>query len=367
MSQGNYDPRFSADPFRPQPTFGQPGFQQQPPKSNNTLWIILGSLGGGLLLLVLICCGVGYSMLRMPAASAAAKQPFNLAAIPVPAFPERGMPREIVPGVDLYSIRINGQVGGHYPTPGHGGTLFVYLPKGTHPAKSLPCVLITGAGTDLMQGVEFETIEDESEADEHLPYVKAGMAVVAYELDGNYSEDAEGEMDDVQMYKDFKASCAGMVNARNAFEFVLQKCPEVNPQQIFTAGHSSAGTAALLFAAHEPRLAGAVAYAPCSDVENFQPKLLVRVQSARMPGLIDFFCQSSPKTHHQKINCPVFLFSAEDDDVVEIKVTRAFEKLLKAHNNSVTLETVPSGDHYDSMIEDGIPKGVAWLKQRTGK
>ena len=41
---------------------------------------------------------------------------------------------------------------------------------------------------------------------------------------------------------------AGLVNARNALEFVLARVPEVDPKRIYAAGHSSAGTLALLFA-----------------------------------------------------------------------------------------------------------------------
>jgi dienelactone hydrolase len=386
MSQGNYDPRFGPNPFAPQggPGFGSqpPGNQapwqqnafnpqpyQQPPKSSagKTLLIIFGTLGGGFALLLLVCCGSIMWLGKTPQVSAAAKQPFNLAAVPMPAFPERGQPTDFG-GVDLYKVKINGQTGGHYTPPGHGGSIFVYLPKGSHPAKSLPCVLITGAGTDLMSGVEFEDIVEEEEAAEHLPYVRAGMAVVVYEMDGSgYNGDEDEDDGDVQMYKDFRAACAGMVNARNALEFTLQKCPEVNPSQIFTAGHSSAGTSALLFAAHEPRIAGAIGYAPCSDVENFQPRALIRALSFSFPQLHDFLCQSSPKTHAQRITCPVFLFHAEDDDTVKIKTTHDFAALLQPHNQNVTVETVPGGDHYFSMIEQGIPKGVAWLKQRTGK
>lgn len=352
--------------FAPQ---GYPGqqypnqFGQQPPKSGGgkLLLIILGALGSGVVLTFLVCCGTLAWIGQRPTATAAAKQPFNLAAVPVPAFPERGAPQELEPGVDLYTIPINGQTGGHYTTPGHGGKIYVYLPQGTHAPGSLPCVLITGAGTDMMTGYEFDELGDFGDGAEHIPYVKAGFAVVAYELDGSGYNENTTEKDD---YNDFKASCAGMVNARNALEFTLQKIPEVNPAKIFSAGHSSAGTAALLFAAHEPRLAGCVAYAPCSDVENFQPAFLIRMLSSERPGLVDFLCQSSPKTHHTRIKCPVLLFHAEDDTTVEIKTSREFEKLLKQHNPNVTLQTVPTGEHYDSMIEQGIPAGIEWMKSR---
>lgn len=356
--------------FAPQGSYPGQSYPNQfgpPPRKSggNVLLMILSVLGGGGALLVLACCGtLAWIGQRLPAASAAAKQPFNLAAVPVPVFPERGTPAEFQPGIDLYTVRINGQTGGHYATPGHGGTIYLYLPKGNHVPKTLPCVLITGAGTNLMQGCEFEDIEDSGADAEHVPYVQAGFAVIAYELDGSGINETTTETED---YNDFKASCAGMINARNALEFALQKVPEVNPAQVFAAGHSSAGTAALLFAAHEPRLAGCVAFAPCSDVENFQPAFMVRILANERPGLIDFLCQSSPKTQHATINCPTFLFHAADDSVVDIKVSREFEALLKQHNPNVTLQTVPAGDHYDAMIEQGIPAGIAWLKQQAGK
>jgi hypothetical protein len=33
---------------------------------------------------------------------------------------------------------------------------------------------------------------------------------------------------------------------------------------------------------------------------------------------------------------------------------------------SVTLVVVPSGGHYDSMIREGIPRGIAWLLELAG-
>jgi len=373
MSQGNYDPRFSQqNPFSPNPGnfggtggFASGGFPQPPKQTNGTknILIAFGIIAGVCGVLFLACCGGLYFAVQGPSASAAAKQPFNVTAVPIPAFPERGMPTEIEPGVQLYSIKINGQTGGHYSPPGHGGSIFVYLPSGEHQPKSLPCVLITGAGTDLMQGVEFDEIAGAEDVPEHIPYVRAGMAVVAYEMDGSgYNDDS----DEKQMYEDFKASLAGLANARNALEYILKHVPEVNPTKIYTAGHSSAGTTALLFAAHDPRVAGCVAYAPCSDVENFQPKFLIRLIASERPGLVDFLCQSSPTTHAANIKCPVLLFSAEDDTVVDIKTTRTFERLLKKHNPDITLQTVPTGDHYEPMIQHGIPAGIQWIKQRAG-
>lgn len=40
-----------------------------------------------------------------------------------------------------------------------------------------------------------------------------------------------------------------------------------------------------------------------------------------------------------------------------------FAALLQKTNSHVTLVTTPNGGHYDSMIREGIPKGIKWFQQ----
>lgn len=344
--QGNYGPPTNYGAYGP------------PPPSGGTNWvlIILGIIGGGGLLVVVACCGSIMWLGGTPPASAQASQPFEMATIPLPAFPARGMDREpLEPGVLREEVSLSDQDEPYNP-PGHGGILWVYLPEGQHAPGSLPCVLICGAGSTMLEGMMLS----EGDEPEHIPYVKAGFAVVAYELDG-------GELDEVDAYDAFRNSKAGLVNARNALEFVLAKVPEVNPKQIYSAGHSSAGTMSLLFAEHEPRLAGCIAFAPCSDVQKFIGGLRLRMMKSTHQGVVDFVVQSSPKTHVSRLNCPVFLFHAHDDDVVDVAETEEFVSLLRLQGRDVTLKTVPGGGHYDAMIASGIPEAINWLKLKTNK
>ena len=161
-------------------------------------------------------------------------------------------------------------------------------------------------------------------------------------------------------------SRAGLVNARNALQYVLDKIPEVNPDQIYAAGHSSAATHALLFAEHEPRLAGVIAYAPAINVPKRLGPLL-RIFSLQMPGVVDFATQSSPHTHIARLKCPTFLFHAENDSNCPIAETRNFSEELKQQGTDVTFVSVPTGDHHYSMIEEGIPAAIKWLEPRTHK
>ena len=64
----------------------------------------------------------------------------------------------------------------------------------------------------------------------------------------------------------YQASKAGLVNAQNAIEFALAKIPAVDPQRLYTAGHSSAACQALLLAEKDPRIRACIAYAPVVDV-----------------------------------------------------------------------------------------------------
>lgn len=349
------------DPFSPfQPQGG--GFYPPPPSGGGPRpMVVLGFLGAGAALLALLCCGGVVYLVQPPKVSAAARQPFDYSSVPVPPLPDREEPDELEPGVLHYEISL-GEAGGFYSTPGHGGYMYLYLPRGEHAPGSLPCILITAAGSTGLAGME---VFDEDEP-EHVPYVKAGYAVLAYEMDGpDYTDD-----DDIggmrEPYEAFRASRAGLVNARNALEYALAKVPEVDRKHIYAAGHSSAATHALLFAEHEPRLAGVLAYAPAVDLPKWFGARL-RVLSFFLPGVADFVTQSSPSTHVERLKCPTFLFHAEDDSNCPIADSRWLAERLKAQGTDVTLVTVPTGEHYDSMIEEGIPAGIGWLRERTGK
>jgi len=336
------------------------GYVRQRPRGLSCVTMALIFFGGSALLLVLICAGAAFTFSHPPKASPAASEPFTFADVPAPEFPDRVTATQIAPGVWKREISL-GDDDGYYSTPGHGGKLVLYVPLGKLRPKSIPCVLITGAGSNLLSGMSL----GDGDSPEHIPYVKEGYFVVAYELDGPLDD-----MSDLQQmkraYEAFSKSRAGLVNARNALQYVLDKVPEVNPEQIYVAGHSSAATHALLFAEHEPRLAGVIAYAPAIDVpKRFGPTL--RILSLQLPGVVDFATQSSPHTHIARLKCPAFLFHAEDDSNCPIGETRTFADELKQQGTDVTFVTVPTGNHYDSMIKEGIPSAVKWLEARTRK
>ncbi len=278
--------------------------------------------------------------------------------LPKTSFPSLGVARTIASNIDFHEVRLRVPAG----QPGKANKLYIYLPKGSNAPKSLPCVFIVGAGAVPLTGMTLST-EDQPE---QIPYAQAGFVVVAYEIDG-YLPNPQNATDQqfVGALNEYQASEAGLINARNAIEFALAKIPAVDPQRLYTAGHSSAGTQALLVAAKEPRIRGCIAYAPVVDVaKDLRDDLpLLRTLVSNFDTLL---VTASPKSNESRLRCPLFLFHARDDQVVPVAESIGLAGRLKASGKVVELVTVSQGGHYDPMISDGIPRAVKWLQGISG-
>ena len=195
-----------------------------------------------------------------------------------------------------------------------------------------------------------------------MPYAKAAYAVVAFDIDGTFDSNNKSMANIRATYAKFSAAGGGVVNGKNALEYVLAKLPEVDPERLYAAGHSSAAVWALLFAEHEPRIKGCIAYAPLADLFGKNPSERASIER-ELRGIARF----SPLEGIERLKCPVFVFHAEDDHNVSIEITRRFVEQLKQTNSNVTLHTTPTGGHYQSMIVEGIPQGIQWLKSLPGE
>ncbi len=354
-------------PVRRKPAAKKPKRKKSKPSSiwsTPLPWIGIG--GGGFLALILlvaiVSAGRKIGSNTSVASTGQADALFPVAQVPVPSFPELTAPRILQPsGVRMWFVKLPPS-----STPGHSMAFRVYLPPTDAPDRSLPCVLVAPAGSNLLVGNDMDADDYHAET---LPYAEAGMAVIFYSLDGGLADLQNASNAQLKAgYTKFRAAHAGVVDGRNALEYVVAKLPQVDPKKIYTAGHSSAGTVSLLMAEHEPRLAGSIAYAPCTDVEA---RLADAVSNwtvrSLLPDLQNFLKQSSPKTHVSHIGCPVFVFHANDDSNVNVSESRDFVNRLKAAGKQVDFQTVPFGDHYDSMVKQGIPAAISWLKQQNSK
>ncbi len=249
--------------------------------------------------------------------------------------------------------------------PGGGTAMNVYLPKsetGDHEQATLGCVLVAPAGTNLLMGNE---IGDDYHA-ETLPYAEAGFVAIQYSLDGYTDLQNVNARQMTKAYEEFRIAKAGTANARAVIAFVKQQLPEVDPQRIYVAGHSSAGTVALNNAWKLPDdIAACIAYAPCSDPEAFHREIYDQPQAIELfPGVKQFDRENSPIQNAAKIKCPLFVFHAGGDGVVAFDDSARFSNKVKSSGNSqVTFSEVSEGNHYNPMIETGIPRAIEWLKK----
>jgi dipeptidyl aminopeptidase/acylaminoacyl peptidase len=272
----------------------------------------------------------------------------NIKASP-PALPEA---QKVEDGVIVHKIRLDKN--------DDASNVWIYLPEKTE-NKKLPVVLIAAAGSYLWNGISL----GEGDQPEHLPYVRKGYAVIAYETPGSLKGVDMQKIKDAQILKainDFKNSNAGLINQQNALNYALEKVPSLDAERIYIAGHSSAATHSLSVAANEPRIKAVIAYAPATDLEKSLAEDLEQFDKF-VPGFKDFIKQSSPKNNIPKIKVPVFIFQAKDDSVIPVENTKTFVTELQKVNQNVTFVTVDNGDHYDSMIQQGIPKAIEWLNK----
>lgn len=263
--------------------------------------------------------------------------------------PRLGPPVRIEPGIVLRKAAIT--------RSGAPIQVWIYLPEKAK--EKIPVVLIAPAGSNMLCGSNL----GDSSRPEHLPYVRAGFAVVAYEIEGAVPENADVE-EIVQGLQTFSAAGFGIVDAQIALDFAMSQVALIDGNRVLTAGHSSAATIALLVAANDPRIKGCIAYAPECDVGASLPKETKEALSRLVANFPRFLYASSPVNYVKSLRCPLFLFRADDDTVVAD--LSGFVAAVKKSNPQVTFVRVPSGEHYDSMIAEGIPAAIRWAKKLPG-
>lgn len=239
--------------------------------------------------------------------------------------------------------------------------MWIYRPAEAQIAGNgkFPIVFIAPAGTPLFYGNRLGS----GDLPEHLPYVRAGFIVVAYEIDGEVGDG--NNADEVEVgAREFMRANAGLNNGITAINFALASVPRIDTRRLYVAGHSSAGTLSIQMAQHDPRIAACVAYAPCTDLEERLDDTHIRYWDNRIPGFARFIARFSPIGHPATLRCPTFLFHAADDSNVPLSDNTSFARLVRRTNPRLFFVRVASGNHYDSMIQQGIPTAIRWLQSR---
>ncbi|MDD9936715.1 MAG: prolyl oligopeptidase family serine peptidase [Myxococcales bacterium] len=201
----------------------------------------------------------------------------------------------------------------------------------------------------------------EGDKPEHVPYVKAGYAVLSFNMRGTLPPRAKRPQAEAAA-RAFVEGDGGLQDAVSALDLTFEELGYQLPaKRVFAAGHSSAASLVRSLAALEPHIQAVLAYAPVADFSSWiEGKPMSQIVGA-VDGARELAHEQAPIRLVSSIRQPVFLFHAVDDPVVAVSESHRLATALAGAGNRAKLVTVPSGGHYDAMIGTGIPAGIKWL------
>jgi hypothetical protein len=275
--------------------------------------------------------------------------------MPTGDFPELPAPTTPADSVSAYRVA--------FPTGAPSFELMhVELLIPDHPRTPTPCVFVAPAGSPCVTGKSLTA----ADLPELLPYADAGFIVCGYSLDGALADDADNAQFAVATEK-FQRADAGLLNLRRAIDFVSARAPQADPRLFFAAGHSSAGTLALMLAAREPRIKAVAAYCPVVDILDFNHAAIMSLDMIH-PGAASFARDVSPiSLANRMTSTPIFLFGSYQDQVVDPHTFAPFVAAVQAAHGHIVTSMTNRGDHYHAMIESGIPQGIAFFDQQLSQ
>jgi dienelactone hydrolase len=220
-----------------------------------------------------------------------------------------------------------------------------------------PCVILAPAGSNLLAGRDL----GDGDHPEALPWATAGYVVIQVALPGAIADPERATGGEVKRtFAEFSAARAGLGCVEQVLAYIKQEMPQVDPRRIAAVGHSSAGTLALLAAESNPEIKACVAFAPCTDVTEFHRDNFAVLEPV-IPSVRKFCSDYSPINHVDRLQCPIFFFQADDDSVTPVAGAIRFVDAAKGQQKLIDFVRVPTGDHYQSMIDQGIPRAIQWL------
>jgi acetyl esterase/lipase len=242
--------------------------------------------------------------------------------------------------------------------------LWIYRPKGTHAARSLPVIFIAPPRILLLYG---STLDDDL-SEQYETYAKSQFIVAAYSLDGEPERtDGDAINSAVKAIKIYKGAGAGIANAKKAIDYVLQNVPEADPSRFYAVGGGSGGSVALCLAAVEPRISAAYAIAPITDYARSSSDVQAdfEILQPQIPDIREFVRQVSPITHVAKMKCPVFLYQPGlDFQQTKTSVEIYWRALEKA---GVEVRYALGSSDFESMKKEDTNPGLTWLKSLKSK
>lgn len=261
-----------------------------------------------------------------------------------------------------------------FPRGTHGSKFLIFLP--TKPAKpKLPCIFVAASGTEPSAPFAGKALDETIITTNNINYAKAGYAVIVYDVDGDVGDiniiNSIESFDDrrkrlfVDFIKAYKASDAGVLNAKLAIDYAVARIPQIDPNAMYTAGTGAGGTISLMVAATDKRIKAAIAYSPYTNLPGKHTSLVETV-SKSVPGYKEFIDRSSPHNNIDKMTKPIFIFHDERLSDISLEDTTNFVELVKKKNPSISLIHERDNDFADGdrMSSSSLKQSISWLNNQ---
>ncbi len=219
---------------------------------------------------------------------------------------------------------------------------WLFVPRGSEKSPAAAVLRIPAGGNLFKPAVLGLGTVPEVE-----PYVSAGYVTMVMSFRGTLDNGG-----------DFSRSRGGLDDVLAAAEF-LKKQPEVDPKNIFVAGHSSAASLTLRLAQVSDIPRAVAAFSPVVDWTERYSKRLKDVSDETRK----FLTESSSLTHAGETKCPVLLTHGTADRMVPLSQSESLAAKLRELKKPCEFVTIPEGDHYYSMLRAGIPLSVAYFSE----
>ena len=206
-------------------------------------------------------------------------------------------------------------------------------------------------------------------------YAKAGYAIIAYDVDGaidtieriNHTQslDAREKLIFIDLIKAYKASDAGVLNAKLAIDYAVARIPQIDPNAMYAAGTGSGGTISLMVAATDNRIKAAIVNSPFTNLPGKYSSLMETV-SKSVPGYKEFIDRSSPHNNIDKMTKPIFIF--HDDNLTDISLedTTNFVAAVKQKNSVISFTHERDREFRDnySSHSSSVKQSIEWLNNQ---
>jgi len=236
--------------------------------------------------------------------------------------------------------------------PGGATRLLVCIPSGTHESESLPAVMLPWGKLTLTSGPT-----SPSETDTLInQFARRGIVTVGFTIDGSRGSSN-------QRFEQYKASQAGLANARITRAFIGASLDMVDPNQVYLFGEHIGGLAALHYAAADTPLAGVIVAHPLVDVRNQLNSEALRDIEQRFPGSVAWLDQVSPMNLVSYVDTPVLMIHSRDTPEL-LGANRyhceQYMKRMKVRTKSLYVEPM-HGTHDQLLHLHAVPLAGDWI------